>query len=287
MRSNILSAGRRSRGAIAPQAEIARLHHAVAVLNEKLREAEAARDNALAVAEARGAFVAATSHELRTPLNAIIGFSEVLTSEMFGPLANERYREYAGIIHQSGTRLLGLINDILDMAKLDAGKLDMHFGSVEVLKVIVDCVRGIESLAAQSHVGISVTVFDGVSRLTADGQRLHQMVLNLLSNAVKFTPEGGEVCVSVFRRGGNVAIAVSDTGVGIKDDDIPRVLEPFTQVEGGKGQRHAGTGLGLPLTKELAERHGGSLSIESTVGIGTTMTLVLPQEPAISQDAAA
>src|SRR5262249_33509185 len=126
--------------------------------------------------------------------------------------------------------------------------------------------------------GISVSVFDGISRLTADDQRLHQMVLNLLSNAVKFTPAGGEVCVSVFRRGDGIAIAVSDTGVGIKDDDIPRVLEPFTQVD-GKGQRNAGTGLGLPLTKELAERHGGTLSIESAVGIGTTMTLVLPEEP--------
>jgi len=280
MRSNTLSAERRPCGPVAAQAELARLHHTIATLNERLHEAEAERDKALAVAETRAAFVAATSHELRTPLNAIIGFSEILRTEMFGPLANDRYREYAGIIHESGSRLLGLINDILDMSKLDAGKLEMHYAPVEVLKVIVDCVRGVEPLATQSHVGISVAVFDGVSRLTADGQRLHQMVLNLLSNAVKFTPEGGEVCVSAFRRGDSIAIAVSDTGIGIKDADIPRVLEPFAQVEGGKGQRHAGTGLGLPLTKELAERHGGSLSIESAVGVGTTMTLVLPKEPA-------
>ena len=260
----------------------------IAQLQERLREAEAARDTALAIAEARGAFVAATSHELRTPLNAIIGFSEVLKTEMFGPLGNDRYREYAGIIHESGGRLLGLINDILDMAKLDAGKLEMRFGSVEVLKVIVDCVRGVEPLAKQSHVGISVAVFDRIDRLRADDQRLHQMVLNLLSNAVKFTPEGGEVAVSVFRRDDGIAIAVSDNGIGIKDDDIPKVLEPFAQVDSG-GQRHAGTGLGLPLTKELAERHGGSLSIESAVGVGTTMTLVLPDEPAESpqQDVAA
>jgi signal transduction histidine kinase len=281
MRAAMLSAGPRS-GPEAPPNAVAELQRALAAINEKLRETEAARDNALALAQARGAFVAATSHELRTPLNAIIGFSEVLKTEMFGPLANDRYREYAGIIHESGGRLLGLINDILDMAKLDAGKLEMRFGSVEVLKVIVDCVRGVEPLAAQSRVGISVTVFDGIDRLTADDQRLHQMVLNLLSNAVKFTPEGGEVCVSVFRRGGGIAIAVSDNGVGIKDDDIAKVLEPFAQVDGG-GQRHAGTGLGLPLTKELAERHGGSLSIESAVGIGTTMTLVLPQDPAMQQ----
>jgi len=287
MRTALLPAERKSAGTVSPPpAEVAELHRTVTVLNEKLREAEAARDTALAVADARGTFVAATSHELRTPLNAIIGFSEVLKTEMFGPLANDRYKEYAGIIHDSGNRLLGLINDLLDMAKLDAGKLEMHFGSVEVLKVIVDCVRGVEPLAKQSNVGISVAVFDRVDRLKADDQRLHQMVLNLLSNAVKFTPEGGEVCVSVFRRGRSIAIAVSDNGIGIKDDDIAKVLEPFAQVGGG-GQRHAGTGLGLPLTKELAERHGGSLSIESAIGVGTTMTLVLPEEPSEPRDVAA
>jgi two-component system cell cycle sensor histidine kinase PleC len=269
-----------------PAADTTAFQAAIAHLEARVREAEAARDQALAIAEARGAFVAATSHELRTPLNAILGFSEVLRNEMFGPLANDRYKEYAGIIHESGSRLLGLINDILDMAKLDAGKLEMHFGSVEVLKVIVDCVRGVEPLATRSEVGISVMVFDGIRQLKADDQRLHQMVLNLLSNAVKFTPAGGEVCVSVFRRGDATAIAVSDTGVGISDDDIPRVLEPFAQVDGGRGQRHAGTGLGLPLTKELAERHGGSLCVESAVGVGTTMTLVLPDEPLQQRNAA-
>ncbi len=260
--------------------DLAALRRTIEDLGGRLREAEAARDRAVAVATARGAFVAATSHELRTPLNAIIGFSEVLKTEMFGPIGNERYREYAAIIHQSGTRLLGLINDILDMSKMDAGKFEMHFAPVEVLKVIVDCVRGVEQLATRSQVGISVSVFDGIDRLKADDQRLHQMVLNLLSNAVKFTPKGGEVCISAFRSGGNVAIAVSDTGIGMTDDDIPKALEPYGQVEGRKGEWNVGTGLGLPLTKELAERHGGSLSIESTVGVGTTMTLLLPADPA-------
>ncbi len=244
-----------------------------------LRRAEAARQKAQRTAEARAAFVAATSHEIRTPLNAIIGFSEILKTEMFGPLPNDRYREYAKIIHDSGSRLLDLINDILDMSKLDAGKIEMHFEPVEVLRMIVDCVRGVEPLAARAAVGIRVSLYDGLDWIVADPKRLRQMLLNLLSNAIKFTHQGGEICVAASRGKEGIAISVSDTGIGIEPDEIARVLEPFGQVDSELGRMHEGTGLGIPLTRELARLHGGALQIESAVGIGTTMTIELPWRP--------
>jgi two-component system cell cycle sensor histidine kinase PleC len=245
---------------------------------EALFAARADRQKAMDAAQARGDLLAITSHELRTPLNAILGFSEILVKEMFGPLANDRYREYAQIIHKSGSHLLDLINDLLDMSKLDAGKLALHFESVDVLKVIIDCVRRVETQAQKSHVGISVTLYDSIGYLRGDDKRLHQMLLNLLSNALKFTPEGGEIRVCAFRRGDSIAISVSDTGIGIKPDDLPKVLEPFGQIDSALGRKHEGTGLGLPLTKDLAELHGGSLFIESREDIGTTATILIPME---------
>ncbi|MBN9587469.1 MAG: hypothetical protein BGN85_06990 [Alphaproteobacteria bacterium 64-11] len=218
----------------------------------------------------------ATSHELRTPLNAILGFAEMLKKEMFGPLGHERYREYVDIIHESGSYLLGLINDLLDLARLDAGKSDLDLGRVEVLKVIVDCVKTMEPLAARARVGFSVHVYDGISQIVGDDMRLHQMLLNLLSNAVKFTQPGGEIRIEVFRQGRFVGISVSDSGVGLSADDMARVLQPFEQTSDGR--KAHGTGLGLPLTRELALLHGGELKMESAVGAGTTITILLPIE---------
>ena len=252
------------------------------IIDEKeaaLAASDTARRAAEDVVHAKERFLASTSHELRTPLNAILGFSEILKTEAFGPIANERYREYAEIIHTSAGHLLGLINDLLDMAKINAGKLEMHLETLDIFKVIVDCVRGIETQANSAHVGISVALYDGVDRMHGDNKRLHQMLLNLLSNAVKFTPEGGEVTVSAFRRGDSTAISVSDTGIGIKPDDLPKVLEPYRQIDSALGRRSIGTGLGLPLTKELAELHGGTLAIESTEDVGTTVTIWFPRQP--------
>jgi len=243
-----------------------------------LAASNAARRAAEDAVQAKGRFVASTSHELRTPLNAILGFSEILKTEAFGPIANERYREYAEIIHTSASHLLGLINDLLDMAKIDAGKFDLHLETLDIFKIILDCVRGIETQAKSAHVGISVALYDGVDRMHGDDKRLHQILLNLLSNAVKFTPEGGEVSVSAFRRGDSTAISVSDTGIGIKPDDLAKVLEPYRQIDSARGRRSIGTGLGLPLTKELAELHGGTLAIESTEDIGTTVTILFPHQ---------
>ncbi|HWF64084.1 MAG TPA: HAMP domain-containing sensor histidine kinase, partial [Rhizomicrobium sp.] len=221
-------------------------------LRQDLAEAIRDKRRASRSARARKDVLVSTSHELRTPLNAILGFSEIMAAETFGPLGNERYREYARIIHDSGAHLLGLINDLLDMSKLDAGKLELHLKRVEILRVIVDCVRTVETQAARSNVGIAVHVYDGVTALVGDDKRLHQMLLNLLSNAIKFTPERGEISVEVFRQGRFVGISVSDTGIGIKEEDIPKVLEPFGQIDSPMARNHAGTGLGLPLTKELA-----------------------------------
>jgi two-component system cell cycle sensor histidine kinase PleC len=258
-------------------------------LQEELAAARHARRKAMDMARARKNFLASTSHELRTPLNAILGFSEVLAKEMYGPLQNEHYREYAQLIHNSGTHVLSLVNDLLDLSKLDAGKLELRVEPVAILKIIIDCVRCVEVQAARDQIGISVRVYDGVDRLCGDDKRIHQMLLNLLSNAVKFTPVGGDISIDVFRRGPDIAISVSDTGIGIKAEDIPKVLEPFGQIESELSRKHQGTGLGLPLTKELAELHGGSLTMESNVDVGTTVTITLPPDaatagnPSISQ----
>jgi signal transduction histidine kinase len=258
----------------APQED--RLHREIARLRKALRTAEIDRDEAVRKAESRSVFISSTSHELRTPLNAIIGFSEILKAEMFGPLANDRYREYANIIHQSGNLLLDLINDILDMSKLDAGKIEIRFARVPIAAVIANCVRAVEPLARKSEVGISVNLHEGIDCVHADQKRLHQMLLNLLSNAIKFTREGGGVCISAFLRGDATVFSVSDTGIGLTPDDISKVLEPFGQVDSDLARRHEGTGLGLPLTKELAELQGGTFLIESSINVGTTVTIELP-----------
>jgi signal transduction histidine kinase len=219
-----------------------------------------------------------TSHELRTPLNAIIGFSDIMRQELFGSLGDPRYQRYAELLHESGIRLLGMVNDFLDLSKLDAGKLTLNTQTIEVLRVILDNVRELEVLAAKSHVCFSVHVFDGVSFLVADDKRLRQMVLNLLSNALKFTPAGGEISIDVYRRGTSIAISVSDTGIGMREEDIAIALEPFGQVETHGVGNNRGTGLGLPLTKQLAELHGGRLELESRPGRGTTVAILLPEE---------
>jgi len=259
----------------------------IAALKAELAQAQHARQTAVDTARIRTDFLTATSHELRTPLNAILGFSEILTGEMFGPMQNERYLEYAKIIHQSGGHVLSLINDLLDLSKLDAGKLELCVEPVQILKVIIDCVRCVEPQATHAQVGISVQVYDGVDQLSVDNKRLHQMLLNLLSNALKFTPSGGEITIEVFRRGPDIAISVSDTGIGIRAEDIPKVLEPFGQVHSMQSQKHKGTGLGLPLTKELAELHGGSLTMESSVDVGTTVTITLPPDAAAASSTGA
>ncbi|HET6222648.1 MAG TPA: PAS domain-containing protein [Dongiaceae bacterium] len=238
-----------------------------------------AKDAAEAANEAKSQFLAHMSHELRTPLNAIIGFSEVMLSELLGPLGTPQYRTYAADIHQSGSHLLGVINDILDLSKIEAGRQELHEEECDIGEVVAETLRLIGNRAAAQSVKIEVNLQPNLPMLRADLRMIKQILLNLLSNAVKFTPAGGVVNLSAANAaGGGLCLIVRDTGIGIPTDQLGRVLEPFVQVEGAFSRKYAGTGLGLPLSKTFAELHGGTLEIVSTVDTGTTVTVTFPKE---------
>jgi signal transduction histidine kinase len=266
-------------------AEADRLRAHVAELEETKRELEAitkhleaALEAAAAASQAKSQFLATMSHELRTPLNAIIGFSEILGNALFGPLGDERYKDFATSIHDSGRHLLELINDILDFSKIDAGRLELQDDELDLRDIIRESLRMMQGQATEANVSLRHEFAADLPRIRADRRRIRQILLNLLSNSVKFTPAGGDVQVSVFRRGSGIAFAVTDTGIGIAAEDIPRALERFGQVDSSLNRKYEGTGLGLPLSKRLAELHGGTLELESRVDVGTTITVTLPAE---------
>jgi signal transduction histidine kinase len=236
-----------------------------------------ARDAAEQASRVKSHFLANMSHELRTPLNAIIGFSDILRSQLFGPLGNLRYEDYLSDIHQSGHHLLRLVNDILDISKLEAGAMEISEGVVELRAIVVDSVNLLSTQAAANGVTLSIDLPEGLPRLRADELRLKQVVLNLLSNAVKFSRRGGEVNLSArLADSGELVIAVRDSGIGMNAGDITVALQPFRQVESALSRSHEGTGLGLPLAKALIEKHGGALHIVSEREVGTTVTVTLP-----------
>ena len=239
-----------------------------------LRRAKEMADHAN---HAKSEFLANVSHELRTPLNAIIGFSEVLLQEIFGPIGNERYREYAGDIRQSGSHLLGVINDLLDYSKLEAGHLELHVEPVSVGATIEKAVRLLRERAASNTVSLTTKVDAGCPSIDADERKITQILLNLISNAIKFTPSGGNVTVAAEDAGSHVEISVTDSGIGMSREDIALALSPFGQVDSSLNRQHTGTGLGLPLSRSLAELHGGSLDIDSTPDAGTTVRVRLPK----------
>ena len=217
------------------------------------------------------------SHELRTPLNAVIGFSEVMRGEFFGPLGNQHYRDYANDIYESGTHLLNLINDILDLSKVEAGQLNLNEEVIELHEVLEACIRLVFDGAQRADLALTLECEASLPRVRADELKLKQVFLNLLSNATKFTPAGGSVAVTARRHhDGGVQVVVTDTGIGIKSRDLVRVLEPFQQVASTMSRQHQGTGLGLPLVKGLVELHDGRLSLVSEEGKGTTATIYLP-----------
>ena len=234
----------------------------------------AALDRAESANRAKSAFLAAMSHELRTPLNAIIGFSDIVQQQMFGPVGNPRYLDYIRSIHSSGGHLLGLINDILDLSRLDSGQLELHLEPVDLQAVVDDCLNSLALQAEKETIVLSSDIAPVF--LEADPRRLRQMLLNLLSNAVKFTPEGGAVRIAAAHGADGFAIAVRDTGIGMAQDAIPKALERFGQIDSSLARKYEGTGLGLPLTREMAELHGATLSIDSAPGAGTTVTILFP-----------
>jgi signal transduction histidine kinase len=224
-------------------------------------------------------FLATMSHELRTPLNAIIGFAQIMSMEAFGPLGNGRYRDYAADIGDSGTHLLEIINDILDIAKMEAGKLEIADEVVDVGATVAAACRLIRARAEKARLTLAVAVPAELPPLRADARQLKQMLINLLTNAVKFTPDGGrvEVRAAVEPQGG-LGIAVADTGIGIAPAHLSRVVEPFFQVDSSLSRRHEGTGLGLTLVAAMIREHGGAFHLESDLGKGTTATISFPRE---------
>jgi signal transduction histidine kinase len=247
----------------------------------KQREASLgeARDAAEQAAQAKSAFLANMSHELRTPLNSIIGFSEVMRNESFGPLGSERYAEYVRGIRDSGTHLLAVINDILDLSKAEAGKLRLRDEPVEISVLLADATRVMAEQVETAGLTLVNECPEPLPPLMADGRKILQILLNLLSNAVKFTPKGGRITVSgEIEPGGDVVVRVADTGVGMSADDIKVALSAFGQVEHRRNRHHQGTGLGLSLSGQLAQLHGGALEVTSTVGEGTVVTLRLPAD---------
>jgi two-component system cell cycle sensor histidine kinase PleC len=243
---------------------------------ELLRSALARAEDA---SRTKSNFLALMSHELRTPLNAIIGFSEVLSSELFGPHGSPRYLEYSGDINGAGKHLLALINDILDLSKSEAGRLELYQEPVDLEALFRNCVRLVNERAREQNLKISIDVAPGTPCLYADELRMKQVILNLLSNAVKFTPQGGHVTLSASCAGSrSFVIAVADTGIGMAPETIPIALEPFRQIATPLSRTIEGTGLGLSLVKSLTEQQGGTISIESLPNKGTTVRLSFPPE---------
>jgi signal transduction histidine kinase len=246
-------------------------------------ETESRLHRALAQAEhaniAKSRFLANMSHELRTPLNSIIGFAEIMNKQVFGTIDNPRYLEYAGDIHGSGEHLLNLINDILDLSKVEAGAMDINEGTINLAEAMRECEAMLKDEAKKIGIRLVLSMPDNLPNFCGDALRLKQIFINLMSNAIKFTPAGGTITLAAARVDtGGIRISVADTGIGIAAEDMNRILLPFEQAEGHLEHSAQGTGLGLALSKSLTELHGGELSLVSAPGAGTTVTLTFPPE---------
>jgi two-component system, cell cycle sensor histidine kinase DivJ len=248
------------------------------VSDRKAQEAELTRtrDEAESASRAKTQFLANMSHELRTPLNAVIGFSEILNRELFGALGEARYRDYARLIHESGEHLLNVVNDILDMSKIEAGKFKIVKEPFEVASLVKSCCDLMRHTAEQRSLSLIVDVAPGIPELPADKRACKQMLLNVISNAIKFTDPGGWVRVSARVEGESVELAVADNGIGIAEADLPKLGNPFVQANNSYDRSYDGAGLGLSVVKGLARLHGGQLELASTLGQGTTATILLP-----------
>ncbi len=251
-------------------------------LNEHLLTVEKGKSEALAAqamaaSAAKSEFLAMVSHELRTPLNAIIGFSEVMSQQMFGPLGQDRYLAYASDIHRSGSHLLEIINNILDLTKAEAGQMEIHDELFDIQEILATAVRLLQHSAIDNDVNIEGSSSADLPLLRADRRLVMQVALNLLSNAIKFTNAGGRVRIELgVADDGGLYMRFADSGIGIAADDLPKVQEAFIQADSRLSRVHEGTGLGLPLTRNILELHGGRLELASTPDVGTTATAWFP-----------
>jgi signal transduction histidine kinase len=251
-------------------AEKARLLQTVNELNK-------ARHAAVEANRAKSEFLASMSHELRTPLNAILGFSEIIKEETFGPVGLHKYVDYAADVHSSGRHLLDLINDILDLSKIDAGKVELHEEELSLAHVLDDSLALVRERALRGGVTLVEDLADGpLPPVWADRRLLKQILLNLLSNAIKFTPAGGTVTTRLFADATGIGFIVRDTGIGMTAEDVQKAMSPYGQIDSRVSRKHKGTGLGLPISLSLAKLHGGDLIVQSAPDQGTTMTLCLP-----------
>ncbi len=238
-----------------------------------------AKQRAENASDRKSDFLANVSHELRTPLNAIIGFSDIIRSDLLGPLDKAKYQEYGADINESANILLGLINDLLDLSKIESGKLELHKEWLDLAQLLAEVAHMFEPQTRKKRLSLKLAVAPGLPRLLADGRAVRQMAMNLLSNACKFTPAEGRIWLRAEADEDEIRLVVSDTGEGIASRHLASVLEPFVQGDSRAVRTHAGTGLGLSIVKSLIEQHGGRLDLESAVDQGTTVTLSFPRGP--------
>jgi signal transduction histidine kinase len=258
---------------------IRRLDDSRRAIESSAHQLAMARDEAEYANRCKSRFLASASHELRTPLNAIIGFSEIIMSERFGPPGNRRYSEYVRDIHQSGTHLLGIINDILDLSKLEAGAVAVGTKvEVNLDELIRDCRKTVTVMAEETSVDVQFEAGRAHITAIANERMVRQILLNLLSNAIKFTPGGGQVWIGLdLEDNGDVKVNVRDTGVGMTPEDVRAAIQPFAQFNSELQRKYQGTGLGLSLVKAMVEAHGGVLTIESVPKKGTSVSFTLPR----------
>jgi signal transduction histidine kinase len=252
-------------------ADVTQRHKAEERLRAALNSAESAN-------RAKSEFLAKMSHELRTPLNAIIGFSEVLGRETFGPLGHPRYNSYVEDIAVSGRHLLEMINDILDMSKIESGGYEINPVEADLKALIAETVQVVRGQIEQQNLAFSQSIAPNIPALYADRRAVRQILLNLLSNAIKFTPPHGRIGIDArMNEHGGISLSVTDSGIGIEEEDLDDVLQPFNQGSNAHRTVQPGTGLGLPIVKSLIEMHGGRLTIESKRGAGTVVTVEFPK----------